>query len=189
MLDSTPANIRTAVEGSLKRLGTDRIDLYYQHRVDPNTPIEHTIGALAELIAEGKALHIGLSEAGSETIGRAHAVHPIAAVQTEYSSGPVIPKPNCYGCYAGSGSGSCPTRRSTFLEVEPPARLVWSDDGFADGSGKGTAAVTFTEVDASTTTLKVHLIADFSDTVRAGAERGWGSQLDKLVNHLAAMQA
>ncbi len=77
----------------------------------------------------------------------------------------------------------------TFLEVEPPARLVWSDDGFADGSGKGTATVTFTEVDASTTTLKVHLIADFSDTVRAGAERGWGSQLDKLVNHLAAMQA
>lgn len=77
----------------------------------------------------------------------------------------------------------------TFLEVEPPARLVWSDDGFADGSGKGTATVTFTEVDASTTTLKVHLIADFSDTVRAGAERGWGSQLDKLVNHLATMQA
>lgn len=77
----------------------------------------------------------------------------------------------------------------TFLEVEPPARLVWSDDGFADGSGKGTATVTFTEVDASTTTLKVHLIADFSDTVRAGAEQGWGSQLDKLVNHLAAMQA
>jgi uncharacterized protein YndB with AHSA1/START domain len=77
----------------------------------------------------------------------------------------------------------------TFLEVEPPARLVWSDDGFADGSGKGTATVTFTEVDASTTTLKVHLLADFSDTVRAGAEQGWGTQLDKLVNHLAAMQA
>ena len=77
----------------------------------------------------------------------------------------------------------------TFLEVEPPARLVWSDDGFADGSGKGTATVTFTEVDASTTTLKVYLLADFSDTVRAGAEQGWGTQLDKLVNHLAAMQA
>ncbi len=77
----------------------------------------------------------------------------------------------------------------TFLEVEPPARLVWSDDGFADGSGKGTATVTFTEVDASTTTLKLHLLADFSDTVRAGAEQGWGTQLDKLVNHLAAMQA
>jgi len=85
MLDSSPANIRTAVEGSLKRLGTDRIDLYYQHRVDPNTPIEDTVGALAELVAEGKVLHIGLSEAGPATIRRAHAVHPIAALQTEYS--------------------------------------------------------------------------------------------------------
>jgi aryl-alcohol dehydrogenase-like predicted oxidoreductase len=85
MLDSSPANIRTAVEGSLKRLGTDRIDLYYQHRVDPNTPIEDTLGALAELVAEGKVRHIGLSEAGPATIRRAHAVHPIAALQTEYS--------------------------------------------------------------------------------------------------------
>src|SRR3989442_3141845 len=85
VLDSSPANIRTAVEGSLKRLRTDRIGLYYQHRVDPNTPIEDTIGALAELVAEGKVLHIGLSEAGPETIRRAHAVHPVAALQTEYS--------------------------------------------------------------------------------------------------------
>src|SRR5256885_6279563 len=85
VLDSAPANIRIAVEGSLKRLGTDRIDLYYQHRVDPNTPIEDTVGALAELVAEGKVLRIGLSEAGSATIRRAHAVHPIAALQTEYS--------------------------------------------------------------------------------------------------------
>jgi aryl-alcohol dehydrogenase-like predicted oxidoreductase len=85
VLDSSPANIRTAVEGSLNRLGTDRIDLYYQHRVDPDTPIEETVGALAELVAEGKVLHIGLSEAGPETIRRAHAVHPIAALQTEYS--------------------------------------------------------------------------------------------------------
>lgn len=84
-LDSRPANIRTAIEGSLKRLGTDRIDLYYQHRVDPSTPIEDTVGALAELVAEGKVLHIGLSEAGPATIRRAHAVHPIAALQTEYS--------------------------------------------------------------------------------------------------------
>src|SRR6476659_5676231 len=74
-LDSSPANIRTAVEGSLQRLGTDRIDLYYQHRVDPNTPIEDTVGALAELIAEGKVRHVGLSEAAPATIGRAHAVH------------------------------------------------------------------------------------------------------------------
>src|SRR5438094_2980758 len=85
VLDSSPANIRTAVEGSLKRLGTDRIDLYYQHRVDANTPIEDTVRALAELVTEGKVLHIGLSEAGPETIRRAHAVHPIAALQTEYS--------------------------------------------------------------------------------------------------------
>jgi aryl-alcohol dehydrogenase-like predicted oxidoreductase len=84
-LDSSPANIRTAVDGSLERLGTDRIDLYYQHRVDPNTPIEETVGTLADLVAEGKVLHIGLSEAGPETIRRAHAVHPIAALQTEYS--------------------------------------------------------------------------------------------------------
>jgi len=84
-LDSTPANIRTAVEGSLKRLGTDRIDLYYQHRVDPNTPIEDTIGALAELVTEGKIRQIGLSEAGVTTIRRANAVHPITALQSEYS--------------------------------------------------------------------------------------------------------
>jgi aryl-alcohol dehydrogenase-like predicted oxidoreductase len=85
VLDSSSANIRTAVEGSLKRLGTDHIDLYYQHRVDPNTPIEDTVGALAELVAEGKVRHIGLSEAGPATIRRAHAVHPVAALQTEYS--------------------------------------------------------------------------------------------------------
>jgi aryl-alcohol dehydrogenase-like predicted oxidoreductase len=85
VLDSSPANIRIAVEGSVKRLGTDRIDLYYQHRVDPNTPIEDTVGALAELVAEGKVLHIGLSEASPATIRRAYAVHSIAALQTEYS--------------------------------------------------------------------------------------------------------
>jgi len=85
VLDSSPANIRTAIEGSLKRLGTDRIDLYYQHRVDPNTPIEDTVGTLAELVAEGKVRHIGLSEAGPTTIRRAHTVHPLAALQTEYS--------------------------------------------------------------------------------------------------------
>ena len=85
VLDSSPANIRTAVEGSLKRLGTDHIDLYYQHRVDPKTPIEDTVGAVARLVAEGKVRYIGLSEAGPATIRRAHAVHPIAALQTEYS--------------------------------------------------------------------------------------------------------
>ncbi|MGW7520902.1 aldo/keto reductase [Streptomyces sp. NPDC054796] len=83
--DSTPANIHTAVDGSLRRLGTDRIDLYYQHRVDPNTPIEETVGALSELVEAGKVLHIGLSEAAAATVRRAHAVHPVAAVQSEYS--------------------------------------------------------------------------------------------------------
>jgi aryl-alcohol dehydrogenase-like predicted oxidoreductase len=84
-LDSSPANIRVAVEGSLRRLDTDRIDLYYQHRVDPKTPIEDTVGALAELVAEGKIRHLGLSEAWVHNIRRAHAVHPITALQSEYS--------------------------------------------------------------------------------------------------------
>ena len=84
-LDSSPANVRTAVEGSLRRLGTDHIDLYYQHRVDPNTPIEDTVGALAELVNAGKIRYIGLSEAWVDTIRRAHQVHPITALQSEYS--------------------------------------------------------------------------------------------------------
>jgi len=84
-LDSSPDNIRTALDGSLRRLGVDHIDLYYQHRVDPKVPIEDTVGALAELVAEGKVRHIGLSEAGPKTIRRAHSVHPITALQTEYS--------------------------------------------------------------------------------------------------------
>ena len=85
ILDSSPANIRTAVEGSLRRLGTGHIDLYYQHRVDPSTLIEDTIGALAELVTEGKIRYIGLSAAGPATIRRAHAVHPVTALQSEYS--------------------------------------------------------------------------------------------------------
>jgi aryl-alcohol dehydrogenase-like predicted oxidoreductase len=84
-LDSSPANVRTAVEGSLRRLGTDHIDLLYQHRVDPGTPIEDTIGAAAELVTEGKVRHLGLSEAWLSTIRRAHAVYPITALQSEYS--------------------------------------------------------------------------------------------------------
>src|ERR1700677_4135884 len=84
-LDSSPASIRMAVDGSLKRLETDYIDLYYQHRLDRGTPIEDTVGALAELVAAGKIRYIGLSEVGVNTIRRAHAVHPITAVQSEYS--------------------------------------------------------------------------------------------------------
>ncbi len=84
-LDGSAAHVHSSIEGSLQRLGTDHVDLYYQHRVDPNVPIEETVGALAELVQQGKILHIGLSEAAPETIRRAHAVHPITAVQTEYS--------------------------------------------------------------------------------------------------------
>lgn len=83
--DSRPENVRTVAEASLKRLGIEVIDLYYQHRVDPDVPIEETVGAMAELVRAGKVKALGLSEAGSETIRRAHAVHPIAAVQSEYS--------------------------------------------------------------------------------------------------------
>ncbi len=84
-LCSRPENIRKAVEGSLKRLGTDYIDLLYQHRVDPEVPIEEVAGTVKELIAEGKVLHFGLSEAGLEVIRRAHAVQPVSALQSEYS--------------------------------------------------------------------------------------------------------
>jgi aryl-alcohol dehydrogenase-like predicted oxidoreductase len=84
-LDGSADHVRSSIEGSLKRLGTDHVDLYYQHRVDPNVEIEETVGAMAELVEQGKVRHLGLSEAAPETIRRAHAVHPITAVQTEYS--------------------------------------------------------------------------------------------------------
>jgi aryl-alcohol dehydrogenase-like predicted oxidoreductase len=83
--DGSAKHVKSSIEGSLERLGTDHVDLYYQHRVDPKTPIEETVGAMAELVQEGKVLHIGLSEAAPETIRRAQAVHPITAIQTEYS--------------------------------------------------------------------------------------------------------
>ncbi|MFI0228455.1 aldo/keto reductase [Streptomyces sp. NPDC017086] len=83
--DGSAEHVRSSVHGSLRRLGTDHIDLYYQHRVDPEVPIEETVGALGELVAEGKVRYIGLSEASAETIRRAHAVHPVTAVQSEYS--------------------------------------------------------------------------------------------------------
>ena len=84
-INGKPEYVRQACEASLKRLGVEVVDLYYQHRVDPNTPIEDTVGAMAELVREGKVRHLGLSEAGPQTIRRAHAVHPITALQTEYS--------------------------------------------------------------------------------------------------------
>jgi aryl-alcohol dehydrogenase-like predicted oxidoreductase len=84
-LDGSAAHVRSSIEGSLQRLGTDHVDLYYQHRVDPNVPIEETVGAMAELVQAGKVRYLGLSEAAPQTIRRAHAVHAITAVQTEYS--------------------------------------------------------------------------------------------------------
>lgn len=84
-LDGTPANARRACEDSLKRLGVETIDLFYQHRVDPKVPIEETVGGMAQLVKEGKVRHIGLSEAGADTLRRAASVHPITALQTEYS--------------------------------------------------------------------------------------------------------
>src|ERR1700729_3969523 len=84
-VDGSADHVLSSIEGSLKRLGTDHVDLFYQHRVDPNVEIEETVGAMAELVKQGKVRHIGLSEAAPDTIRRAHAVHPITAVQTEYS--------------------------------------------------------------------------------------------------------
>jgi aryl-alcohol dehydrogenase-like predicted oxidoreductase len=84
-IDGSPEYVRSACDASLKRLGVDHIDLYYQHRVDPKTPIEETVGAMAELVQAGKVRYLGLSEAAPATIRRAHAVHPISALQTEYS--------------------------------------------------------------------------------------------------------
>ena len=84
-LDGRPENVRRAIDGSLQRLGTDHVDLYYQHRIDPGVPIEETVGAMGELVAAGKVRYIGLSEASAETIRRAHATFPLSAVQSEYS--------------------------------------------------------------------------------------------------------
>jgi aryl-alcohol dehydrogenase-like predicted oxidoreductase len=107
-LDSSLANVRAAVEGSLKRLSTDHIDLYYQHRVDPSTPIEDTVGALADLVAEGKIRHIGLSEARAGTIRRAHAVHPVTALQSEYSLWTRDPEPEVLPLLRELGIGFVP---------------------------------------------------------------------------------
>jgi aryl-alcohol dehydrogenase-like predicted oxidoreductase len=85
MVDGHPDNIRVAIEGSLRRLGTDHVDLYYQHRIDPAVPIEETVGALSDLVRQGKVKHIGLSEPAAETVSRAHAVYPLTAIQNEYS--------------------------------------------------------------------------------------------------------
>ena len=112
VIDGSPENVRNSVEGSLKRLGTDHIDLYYQHRIDPNVPIEDTVGALAELVAEGKIRHIGLSEASAETLRRAVAVHPITALQSEYSLWSRDIEDEILPTARELGRGSSHTRRS-----------------------------------------------------------------------------
>jgi aryl-alcohol dehydrogenase-like predicted oxidoreductase len=128
VIDGGAQYVRSACEASLKRLGTDYIDLYYQHRVDPDTPIEETVGAMAELVAAGKVRHIGLSEASAETIRRAHAVHPITAVQTEYSlwtrelEAEILPTLNELGialvAYSPLGRGFLSGRFSSEEELE-----------------------------------------------------------------------
>ena len=134
-LDSSPANVRIAVEGSLQRLGVDHIDLYYQHRVDPNTPIEDTVGALAELVTAGKIRHIGLSEAGAETIRRAHAVHPVTALQSEYSLWTRDPEPKVLPVLRELGIG--------LVAYSPLGRgfltgQIRSTDDFADDDSRKT---------------------------------------------------
>jgi len=106
--DGSPANMRRAVEGSLSRLGVDHIDLYYQHRIDPNTPIEETVGAMAELVKEGKVRFLGLSEAAPATLRRAHAEHPITALQTEYSLWSRDPEDELLGVVRELGIGFVP---------------------------------------------------------------------------------
>ena len=111
-LDSRPSHIREVAEASLKRLKTDRIDLFYQHRVDPEVPIEDVAGAVKDLIAEGKVKHFGMSEAGPQTIRRAHAVQSVTALQSEYSLWFREPEAESSPRWRNSASGSCPSARS-----------------------------------------------------------------------------
>ncbi|MGV9005986.1 MAG: aldo/keto reductase [Brevundimonas sp.] len=107
-VDGSPANVRRAIEGSLKRLNTDHVDLYYLHRVDPDTPIEETVGAMAELVTEGKVRFLGLSEAAPATLRKAHATHPITALQTEYSLWSREPEDEILATCAELGIGFVP---------------------------------------------------------------------------------
>jgi aryl-alcohol dehydrogenase-like predicted oxidoreductase len=128
-IDGSPENVKRAIEGSLERLGTDYVDLYYQHRIDPDVPIEETVGAMGELVQDGKVRFIGLSEAGPDTIRRAHAVHPITAIQTEYSlwtrdpENEVLPTTRELGigfvAYSPLGRGFLSGRFSSVDDLEP----------------------------------------------------------------------
>jgi len=134
-IDGSPEYVRAACEGSLRRLGVDHIDLYYQHRVDLDTPIEETVGAMAELVAEGKVRYIGLSEAAPATIRRAHAVHPLTALQTEYSLWSREPEDELLGTVRELGIG--------FVAYSPLGRgfltgAIRSGDDFAEGDYRRT---------------------------------------------------
>jgi aryl-alcohol dehydrogenase-like predicted oxidoreductase len=128
-VNGKPEYVKQSCEGSLKRLGTDHIDLYYQHRVDPNTPIEETVGGMAELVEEGKIRYIGLSEAGASTLRRAVKVHPIAALQSEYSLWTRDPEeeilPTCrelgigFVAYSPLGRGFLTGQLTKFEDLEP----------------------------------------------------------------------
>jgi aryl-alcohol dehydrogenase-like predicted oxidoreductase len=120
-ISGKPEYVKQACEASLRRLGIDCIDLYYQHRVDPETPIEETVGALAELVRAGKVRYLGLSEASADTIRRAHAVHPITALQSEYSLWTRDPEDRCSVFAASSASVSSPIPHSAADSL--PAKL------------------------------------------------------------------
>lgn len=107
-VDGRPENVRRAIEGSLQRLGVDHVDLYYLHRVDPDTPIEDTVGAMAELVQEGKVRFLGLSEAAPRTLRKAHATHPITALQTEYSLWSREPEDELFATVRELGIGNVP---------------------------------------------------------------------------------
>jgi len=130
-ISGKPDYVRQACEGSLRRLDVDTIDLYYQHRVDPDTPIEETVGAMAELVREGKVRFLGLSEAGAETIRRAHAVHPITALQSEYSLWTRDPEKEALGVCRALGIGLvsyCPLGRGFLTgQIKKPEDLPEDD--------------------------------------------------------------
>src|SRR5215208_6033440 len=148
-IDGSAEHVRKSIDGSLRRLGTDYVDLYYQHRVDPKVPIEETVGAMGELVEQGKIRHIGLSEAAPQTIRRAQAVHPITAVQTEYSLWTRDPEaevlPTCrqlgigFVAYAPLGRGFLSGRFTSPEELHPDdfRRHVprWQGDNLATTSG------------------------------------------------------
>ena len=131
-INGSPDYVRAACDASLQRLGVDHIDLYYQHRVDQTVPIEETVGAMAELVDAGKVRHLGLSEAAADTIRRAHAVHPITALQSEYSLFTRDLEDEILPTSASSASGSCRTPRSA--AASSPAPITSSDSLDEDDS-------------------------------------------------------